>query len=110
MLERKLAGSSFSEPEIIQTIVDAFERQVRSQLDAESTPDYALEVKPKFNGVIDEYSLKFGTSRDNDARLGIKKGRITLSTEDLKPVFDPIVDKIATSCSSAIVSQKAEVM
>jgi hypothetical protein len=63
-----------------------------------------------FNGAINEYDIKFGGLNDNDASLGISKGKITLSNQDLKPVFDPVINKIVTSCSSIITTQKAEVM
>jgi hypothetical protein len=58
---------------------------------------------------MDNYSLKFGVNRDNNASLGISKGRITISCEDLRSVFDAVISKIVTSCLSVIISQRAEV-
>jgi hypothetical protein len=75
-----------------------------------SSSDYAPQLKPRFDGREKTYDIQFGSMSDNDAGLGIYKGKITISDRDLKPLFDPIVNMILTSCSSVIVSQKAQVM
>jgi len=62
-----------------------------------------------FDATMKKYSFKFGIKTDNDLSLGIHEGKITLSNEELKPVFDAVIDKIVTSCSSIIVSQGAQV-
>ncbi|KIM26380.1 hypothetical protein M408DRAFT_330575 [Serendipita vermifera MAFF 305830] len=80
LLEAKLRRSNFNSREIIKSMTDAFER----------------DVKPKFNGVLNQYDLKF------------ERGRITLSNEELKPVFDAVINEIVASCSGVIVKQKAE--
>ena len=59
---------------------------------------------------MDKYQLKFGISSDNDPSLGIHKGKIALSNQELKLVFDTVIDRIATSCLSTIISKKAEVI
>jgi hypothetical protein len=63
-----------------------------------------------FNGGTDKYKLTFGGISDNDARLAIDEGTITLSSGDLKAVFDPVINRIVTECSRLILSQKTEVM
>jgi hypothetical protein len=55
------------------------------------------------------YDFKFGVGRDNDESLGIRKGRITLSNDELKPLFDDVVSKILNSCLTSLIEQKAEV-
>jgi hypothetical protein len=110
ILERKLRGTSFSDPEIIESMVDAFEREVGSPLRViGSSFDQAQQCGPKFDGTMEKYALKFGVNRDNYPSLGISRGRITLSNEELKPVFDMVIGRIVKSCSGAIVSQKPEV-
>jgi len=38
------------------------------------------KVKPNFSGVEDQvYLLRFGFEKDNDAKHGVTKGRLTLS-------------------------------
>ena len=56
------------------------------------------------------YDCKFGVNMDNDPSLGIRRGRITLSNQELQPVFDAVVDKILKSCLNALIMQKAEVI
>jgi hypothetical protein len=59
---------------------------------------------------MEKYSFKFGADTDNHASLGINKGKITLSNEELEPVFDRVIGKIVMSCSNVILSQNAEVI
>ncbi|KIM23492.1 hypothetical protein M408DRAFT_27841 [Serendipita vermifera MAFF 305830] len=92
LLEDKLKKSTFDDHEIIKSMIDVFEK----------------DVKPKFNGVLSQYELKFGTLIDNDLPSGIERGTITLSNEELKPAFDAVVNEITASCSGVIVKQKAE--
>ncbi|KIM20153.1 hypothetical protein M408DRAFT_148390 [Serendipita vermifera MAFF 305830] len=92
MLERKLKGSSFSNPIVIRNIVDAFER----------------EVKPMFDGVIEEHTLEFGAPDDNNPSLGICEGRITLSNRELKPIFDSVINQIVEHCSRVIIREKVQ--
>jgi len=63
-----------------------------------------------FDGTTEKYTLKFGFITDNDPSLGIHKGRITLSNEELKPVFDAVIGKIIKSCLGTLIGQKAEVI
>jgi hypothetical protein len=59
---------------------------------------------------MEKYSFKFGTEMDDYPSLGIHKGRIVLSNEELEPAFDRVIGKIVTSCLNVILNQKAEVM
>ena len=40
----------------------------------------------------------------------IRRGMITLSNEDLKQAFDPVISKIVESCWRIVYTQNAEVM
>jgi hypothetical protein len=79
-------------------------------LGARSSSDYTPEIKPKFDGVAEKYTLKFGSPSENDESIGISKGKLTLSNKEITTVFEPVVNKIVRSCSSVIASQKTEVM
>jgi hypothetical protein len=112
MLKRKLKGSTFSNPESIRSMTDAFENEVGSPSRATggSSSEYARQLKRKFDGTMEKYDLTFGGIMDNDPSVGINNGKITLSLQDLKPIFGTVIDKIITSCSSVLKSQKTEVM
>jgi hypothetical protein len=71
--------------------------------------DYTQQLKPKFDGTMENYDFKFGHIRDNDPSLRIRKGRIALSNQELKPVFDAVVNKILNNCLSSLIKQKTEV-
>jgi hypothetical protein len=62
-----------------------------------------------FDATMEKYTFKFGLNTDNDPSRGIHKGRISLYNEELKPLFDALIDKIIMSCSSALIGQRAEV-
>ena len=70
----------------------------------------AQQLKPKFDGTMEKYDLKFGQITDNDPSLKIYKGRITLSSKELSPVFDAVISKILASCLKSLIRQKTEVM
>jgi hypothetical protein len=111
MLKRKLEGSSFSDQKNIKSMIDAFE-EVSSPLRAiggRPSSDHPRKLKPEFDGKKGKYDLKFGPTSDNDPTLGIHKGKITLSNQELKPIFDAVINKIVTSCSRIIVNHRAEV-
>jgi hypothetical protein len=113
MLKRKLKGSSFGDPEIIKSMVDAFEEKVSDSslaIDGWAQLYHARQLKPKFDGTMDTYNLRFSCSDDNDSRLGIHKGEITISNQEIKPLFDTVIDKIVTNCFDTLISQKTEVM
>lgn len=92
MLKERLCGSSFDNSEVIKSMVNSFED----------------DVKPQFDGTRDEYSLKFGSVKDNNPRLGINKGKITVSAKDLKRIFDSVTEQIVKSCFKSLIDQKAK--
>ncbi|KIM20667.1 hypothetical protein M408DRAFT_333876, partial [Serendipita vermifera MAFF 305830] len=92
MLKRRLHRSVFADPEIIRGMVNSFEN----------------DIKPQFDGTMDEYSLKFGSVRDNEPSIGINKGKITVSAKELTDVFDAVTRQIITSCFGSLEKQKAK--
>ncbi|KIM20662.1 hypothetical protein M408DRAFT_125118 [Serendipita vermifera MAFF 305830] len=92
VLERKLKGTSFDNPEIIRSMVKVFE----------------TELKAEFDGVMENYGLRFGSINDNDPSLGINKGKITLSNEDLEPAFDLVTKQINEHCVKSLIQQRAK--
>lgn len=92
MLKEKLGGSPFSDPKIIRDMVCSFEN----------------DVKPQFDGMMDEYSFKFGSVNDNEPSRGITKGRMIVSAKDLKEAFDVITNQIIASCFKSLIDQKAK--
>lgn len=92
LLKERLHGSSFDDPGIIRGMVNAFEN----------------DVKPKFNGTIDEYRLQFGSVNESELSLGINKGKIAVSTKDLKNIFDLVTEQIIRSCFGSIIKQRAK--
>ncbi|KIM20211.1 hypothetical protein M408DRAFT_334072 [Serendipita vermifera MAFF 305830] len=90
LLSYRLRGSQFDQKEIIRDMLEYFER----------------ELKPKFDGSLDSYQIRFGGVNDTDERLGIYKGRITLSRQDLKDAFDNAVDQIIAYCKNSLRTQK----
>lgn len=59
---------------------------------------------------METYTLKFGEDSINAPELGIYKGKVTLSNEELKPVFDKVIDKILKGCVDTLIRQQAKVM
>jgi hypothetical protein len=62
-----------------------------------------------FDAAMDKYTFKFGKPTDSDPRLGIHKGKISLSNQELQPLFDAVINKIIMSCSRALINKKSEV-
>ncbi|KIM20154.1 hypothetical protein M408DRAFT_148427 [Serendipita vermifera MAFF 305830] len=89
MLKDKLQGSSFDDPEILRSMMSAFE----------------TELKPSFDGLLDSYELNFGSLRDNEPNIGIEKGRITLSSDELQSIFHPVTEQILDSCLQTLIDQ-----
>jgi hypothetical protein len=109
MLKTKLKNSLYDHPEILKSMLVAFENDVSSPFVAGFSPDYPPQLKPSFDGRMDTYDLKFGGIRETDPSLKIHKGRIMLSNQDLKPVFDRITNQIIASCSDALIRQRTKV-
>jgi hypothetical protein len=77
----------------------------------DSSSDYARQLKPKFDGTLENCDFRFGPITDHDPALGIQRGRIRLSAkEELKPLFDDVVNKILNSCLNSLRQQRAQVI
>jgi hypothetical protein len=59
---------------------------------------------------MENYHFKFGHIRDNSPSLRIHKGRITLSNDELKPIFNDAVNKILNNCLDSLIQQKTQVI
>ncbi|KIM26377.1 hypothetical protein M408DRAFT_330568 [Serendipita vermifera MAFF 305830] len=92
MLNERFKETSFGNSHIIRDMVKAFED----------------DVKPQFDGTKDEYSLKFGTVREHEPKIGINNGKITVSGKKLTDIFDSIINQIIKSCFKSLVDQKTE--
>ncbi|KIM20155.1 hypothetical protein M408DRAFT_334111 [Serendipita vermifera MAFF 305830] len=92
MLKDKIYGTSFDDPEILRSMMRAFE----------------AELKPSFDDTMEKYELKFGSLRDHDPTIGIQKGRITLSRQDLATIFDSVTNQILGSCLNTLINQKTK--
>jgi hypothetical protein len=112
IFKRSLKGTQFGDPVTLEIIKDAFENEVslhRQQSATDSRSDYR-QLKPKFDGTMANYDFRFGSPRDHDPSLGINKGNITLSNDELKPLFDDAVTKILESCLDSLKRQKTQVI
>jgi hypothetical protein len=58
---------------------------------------------------MENYNFKFGLNRDHDPSLGIHKGRITLSNEELKLLFDEVVNEILESCLNTLTGREKRI-
>ncbi|KIM20653.1 hypothetical protein M408DRAFT_333864 [Serendipita vermifera MAFF 305830] len=92
VLKRRLCGSPFDDLDIIRGMVNSFEN----------------DVKPRFDGMMDEHVLRFGSVRDSEPSLGINKGKIAVSAEDLRDVFNAVTNQIVSSCFRSLTEQKAK--
>ena len=93
LLEQRLAGSRFGGDHDITTICKNFERSAKRQ----------------FGDQKDEYSIAFGSFRDNDQQLGISRGRLKLSRANIEATFSGVVRAIEASCSKLLSNREANV-
>jgi hypothetical protein len=59
---------------------------------------------------MEKYDFWFGSPLNHDPSLGIHRGRIILSNEELEPLFDDAVNKILNSCLESLRQQKTQVI
>ncbi|KAG8957671.1 hypothetical protein FRC03_009916 [Tulasnella sp. 419] len=85
-VQEKLRGSSFRDPEIIERMVDDFDR----------------EVKCKFRDPKQDMSVKFGRHQDNDIEFGIKAGCLLVHGEEMARFYDPACSTIVSCLNSKI--------
>jgi len=93
LLERKLRASRFNDPEDIAVMVSRFEETTKRQ----------------FGDNAAEYFLRFGTSRDNDPKVDITRGRLKLRKAEVEEAFSDVVVTITRSCSRLLAKGTAKV-
>jgi len=93
LLERKLRASRFNDPEDIAVMVSRFEETTKRQ----------------FGDNAAEYFLRFGTSRDNDPKVDITRGRLKLRKAEVEEAFSDVVATITRSCSRLLRKGTAKV-
>ncbi|EJD54456.1 hypothetical protein AURDEDRAFT_156236 [Auricularia subglabra TFB-10046 SS5] len=85
-LRLKLQGSKFSGDEYIGEMMEVFEKK----------------TKRKFDGGEEPSVISFGRVRDNDPAYQISKGRITLTSDEVKTTFQNSIFDIVMSCENLI--------
>ena len=93
LLERKLRASRFNDPEDIAVMVSKFEETTKRQFGDNAT----------------EYFLRIGTSRDNDPKVDITRGRLKLRKAEVEEAFSDVVVTITRSCSRLLAKGTAKV-
>jgi len=93
LLERKLRASRFNDPADIAVMVSKFEETTKRQ----------------FGDNAAEYFLRFGTSRDNDPRVDIARGRLKLRKAEVEEAFSDVIATITRSCSRLLHKGTAKV-
>ncbi|KZW00534.1 hypothetical protein EXIGLDRAFT_639271 [Exidia glandulosa HHB12029] len=86
LLRLKLKGSKFEGDEYINEMLEVFEKK----------------TKRKFDGGPDPSVIAFGRARDNDPTYNISKGRITLTSDEVKATFQNSIFDIVLSCENLI--------
>jgi hypothetical protein len=93
LLERRLRASRFNHPEDIAVMVSRFEETTKRQFGDNSA----------------EYFLRFGTSRDNDPKVDIARGRLKLHKAEVEEAFSNVIATIIRSCSRLLNKGTAKV-
>lgn len=92
LLERRLAGSRFGSARDIATM----------------SKDFECFVKRQFEDQKNEYSISFGSFRDNDQQFGISRGRLKLTRDEIEQAFSGVVTAIEESCSELLLNREAK--
>lgn len=92
ILKKRLNGSRFSDKRVINIMKVVFE----------------TAIKGDFNGIENNYSLRFGSTMEHDPSVGINNGKITLSNQDLQPAFDHVINQIINGCFESLLKQRAK--
>ncbi|KAG9045781.1 hypothetical protein FS842_001106 [Serendipita sp. 407] len=92
VLKRKLNGSEYSDPESISLMIRQFERQTKRAFDGSQTTN----------------QIRFGSTKDNDKKYDIVKGKLTLSCEEVEEAYLAVICNIVDSCNTLLANQKAE--
>ncbi|KAJ1303704.1 hypothetical protein OPQ81_008129 [Rhizoctonia solani] len=80
---------------------------LRNEYIRNATHDFEDNIKKAFDGTGVEHRINLGAGRTNDARLGIKRGRLTLSNETVTSFFKESVE-IAVECIQQQMDQGCE--
>ncbi|KAG8775473.1 hypothetical protein FRC15_000510 [Serendipita sp. 397] len=86
VLERRLNGSEYSDPESISLMIHQFEQKTKRAFDGSQTVNV----------------IQFGSTKDNDEEHGIIKGKLTLSCEEVEEAYLAVIFSIADSCNTLL--------
>ncbi|KDQ59135.1 hypothetical protein JAAARDRAFT_192677 [Jaapia argillacea MUCL 33604] len=78
LLNERLKGSSFDDPQDIQHIVDCFEKT----------------IKRRFKSSDETAYIRFGTARDDDPDFDVKRGVLRLNGPEVSALFEPSLEAI----------------
>ncbi|KAG8802706.1 hypothetical protein FRC17_006362, partial [Serendipita sp. 399] len=92
MLVDKLKGSRYSNDEMINIMMTEFERK----------------IKKIFDGTQPSSVLHFGYNSDTDRQLGITRGRLYLSTQEVQNAFDHTILQIITNCKVLLLGYEVQ--
>jgi hypothetical protein len=68
-----------------------------------------LQIKPKFDGSLPSYPLKFGTPMDNDQKFGIVKGTLSLQSQEITKAYSIVERRIVEGCSNMMKGRNVKV-
>ncbi|KAG2126241.1 hypothetical protein DEU56DRAFT_557062 [Suillus clintonianus] len=78
LLQEKLSGSNYSNPDIIKQMTRIFDASTKLRFRNPDEPSY----------------IKFGTIRDKDLTYGIRSGQLKLAGQDVADLFEPSIEAI----------------
>ncbi|KZW03071.1 hypothetical protein EXIGLDRAFT_728597 [Exidia glandulosa HHB12029] len=85
-LRLKLANSKYGDDDSISVMMDVFEKK----------------TKRRFDGSDDPSVIAFGRTQENDSSCGISRGRLTLTSDEVKLAFQNSLADIMDSCARII--------
>lgn len=86
VIEEKLGTSRYAEREYLEEIVKVFD--VKAKLDVSGSEKPCI--------------IRFGLDRDSDPSVGISRGRLTLTGDEIRRAFEPCISTIISSLESQI--------
>ncbi|KAG8777654.1 hypothetical protein FRC15_011216 [Serendipita sp. 397] len=92
VLEGKLSTSNYGDAETIAIMVRQFE----------------LKTKRIFDGSQISNIINFGTPRDNDKGYGIVKGKLTLTSDEVRAAYTGVISSITASCQGLLGSRRVQ--
>ncbi|KAG2153153.1 hypothetical protein DEU56DRAFT_954958 [Suillus clintonianus] len=78
LLQKKLSGSNYSSPDIIDEMTKIFDKSTKLRFRKPDEPSY----------------IKFGTTRDKDPKYDIRSGQLKLVGQDVANLFEPSIEAI----------------